>query len=73
MWHILPKKKFPSIFGGHLEFLDKTQKRIILETVQDRAISTKFLTQRICAESTGTFYIFCVKQKKCNYLRNSVR
>ena len=41
IYDILPKIVFPPLFGGHIEFLQKMQKKlIILVTVQDGAIST---------------------------------
>ena len=65
-----PRKSFSTIYGGHLEFLHKTQqliyleflcktqKRIYLGMVRDRVISTKFLTSRVYAESNGYFSAF---------------
>ena len=47
-----PKSRFPATFGGHLEFLHKTQNVFISEMERDGAISTKFLTCRLYAEST---------------------
>ena len=44
------KNHFPAIFGGHLEFLHKMQKRIILKmsfiskTLRDKAISSNVWT-----------------------------
>ena len=51
-----PKNHFAAIFGGHLEFLRKTQKRIILETMHDRVILLKFLIARLSPELTGEFF-----------------
>ena len=50
------KNRFPTIFGGHVELLCKTQSAFILETVRDRAISTKFWTHRVYAESTEAIF-----------------
>ena len=50
-----PKNHFPTILGGHLEFLRKTKKAFISETERDRGISMKFLTHRVSAECTGDF------------------
>ena len=44
---------FSSSFGGHLEFLHKCKNAFISKTERDRMISTKFLTSRVSAESTG--------------------
>ena len=53
------KNRFPATFNGHLEFLYKTQKHIYLG---NGAISKKFWTHRVSAESTGNFSqksLFC--------------
>ena len=42
-----PKKRFPSIFGNHLEFFGiKCKQAYISEMLWDRAISMKFLASR---------------------------
>ena len=50
-----PKNRFSANFGGHLEFLCKTQKRIMSEMVRNRAISANFFTLRVSGESSGDF------------------
>ena len=50
----LPKNRFPVIFGGHLEFLHKMQKRLYLDNGA-RYSDFEFLTHRVSAESTGEF------------------
>ena len=49
---------FPSTFGGHLDFLRKTQKSVYLGNGV-RLILTKSLTHRVSAETTGDFLQNC--------------
>ena len=54
-WRHFAKITLPPFFGGHLEFMRKTQSTFIWQTVRDRVVSTKFLTCRLSAEFTGGF------------------
>ena len=49
------KYRFPAIFGGHLEFLCKMQKRVYLRN-GERQILTKFFTPRVYTESCTTVF-----------------
>ena len=50
-----PKNRFHATFAGHLKFLCKTQKNRLSQKQSEIVISTKFLTHRVFAESTGDF------------------
>ena len=75
-WQLLEKIAFPPLLAAILNFCIKRKSTFISETVQDRAISTKFWTRRVSAECTGDilqkslsrhFLVailnFCVKRK----------
>ena len=71
-WRFFPKIVFLLFLAAILNFCVKRKNAFIPEMVQNRAISAKFLTLGISAESSGNlpqkvvsfrFWNFCVKSK----------
>ena len=54
-WRLYTKNAFLPLLTAILNFHVKRKSTFILETVQDRVISTKFWTCRVSAESTSDF------------------
>ena len=54
-WRLFAKIVFLPLLAAILNFCVKRKNLLISETERDRAISTKFLTHRVSAESTGDF------------------
>ena len=56
IWRLFPKIVFPPFLLAILNFCVRHKKAFILEGVQDRAISVKFLSPRVSAESSGDIF-----------------
>ena len=75
-WRLFAKITFPPLLAAILNFYVKRKSAFILETVRHRAISMKFWTHKVSAQSAGDFMQkiaflpllsailnFCVKHK----------